>query len=525
MFRRFIVRILKAFAPTYEGGVVGGEHGSWEINDGINYQVPFAIPSWLKEVEGGEAQFLKEVNKVFDHQFGKPYVNLGPISPIVVDPLVEWDISTRRTVLEQCHLTWERNPIANAGITFTRLFTVQDGMRVSYRNKEVQEVIEKFINHEENAIKEAEKSILETLLVDGEIFIRFFEGDGTAGAEGEVVIASMVPWGVHFIEHEPGFVRRVNSYHYITSQDNGVSQVETVNEQVPADEVLHVAINRLWYEQRGRPELFKVLPWLGAYREWLENRARQNFWRGAILWWVKLLNATAGQVRAKLTQYREPIKPGSMAVTNDNEEWTQFSPNVGANDAGEDGRMLKLMIAAGLRLPEYFLSDGSNANLASATAQQLPALRSFGEFQDVMSEQVFVPMFKRVIQVNIDAGILTEEVIEEDSAGDPIKGADMILAVDAFDVRYPPLEADDPKTLAEVLSIAVNMDWISNETAAAHMPLDIDWPVEQKRIDEERQKRMGDIAKGLIPRDPPPFGPDGSQPADEPEEEPEEVAA
>ena len=171
MFRRFIVRILKAFAPTYEGGVVGGGHGSWEINDGVDYQVPFAIPSALKEVEGGEEQYTAEADRAFHHVFGKPYAHLGPISPIFVDPLVEWDISTRRTVLEQCHGAWERNPIANAAITFTRLFTVQDGMRVSYRNKEVQEVIEGFINHEENAIKEAEKSILETLLVDGEMFI------------------------------------------------------------------------------------------------------------------------------------------------------------------------------------------------------------------------------------------------------------------------------------------------------------------------------------------------------------------
>ena len=516
------------------GFIQNNTGGPWQILDGVSYDLPLPMPARVAESdEATQKAWLGEASTAFRHQFGTPYVNQAPFSPATISPLEEWDINTRRNILEQTHLAEERNPLAKAAIAYIKLFVVQKGHNITYRNQEVREVLDRFRDNPENNVRVADGEMLRSLLIDGELFVRYFEGDGTEGAEGEVVIAPLMPWGIQWIKHAPGFIKRVISYRYEIAQDDGTGQVVNTSDEdkdIPAGEVLHVAINRSWYEQRGRPELFSILPYLRSYKEWLENRARQNFWRGALLWWVKLIRATPGQVTAKLAQYKKPPAPGSIAVTNENEEWTQFQSNIGAGDAKDDGRAMRLMVAAGMKLPEYFLADGANANLASATAQQVPALRSFGEFQDIMAEQVWTPIYRRVLEAAIDAGLLPEEIEEQDADGEPIKGPKgengengeikMIPTLEAFGVVYAPLEQDDPGTLVNALAVANNSGWVSDESATALLPWGLDYAVEQRRIDAERQKMMDDMAGGLIPM-PPQFGQNGAE--EEPEEEPEEA--
>jgi hypothetical protein len=107
-------------------------------------------------------------------------------------------------------------------------------------------------------------------------------------------------------------------------------------------------------------------------------------------------------------------------VSSDNEVVTALSNPTQADDASTDARMIRLMILIGARLPEYFFADGENANLASSTNQQLPALTKFEAYQQIFVERVWTPMFKRVLQAAIDAGELPEEVEECDSMGKPV---------------------------------------------------------------------------------------------------------
>jgi hypothetical protein len=169
---------------------------------------------------------------------------------------------------------------------------------------------------------------------------------------------------------------------------------------------------------------------------------------------------------------------------------------------------------------------------------------TFGMIQTILIEQVWTPMFKRVIQNAIDAGLLPEQVDEEDSDGDPVyeepeaegetaaneafpppkasgavnsqpiqqmppkaqtpdiapkepqvaKKIDTILA---FDVDYEPLGDEDSNTLAQALAIATDHEWVSNQTAATEMGFD--FSLERKRIAAERQADRDAIAAGLKP--------------------------
>jgi hypothetical protein len=481
-------------------------HGPWSIYDGVNYNPPLTIPSYLAGNKKAVAT-LTEAYERYHSQFSDPYLTGEPVQMLTINnPLKEWDFQQRKMVLEQCHLAWERNPLANAAVTYNRLFAVQNGARITYRNEKVKEAIEAFINNPENDFRNLEKSMLDTLQVEGELFIRFHRGGG------EVIWTCIPAWGVEGIEHQPGFIRRVLNYHINLNEDNGIgTQSQNVREAVPARDVHHVKINAKSYEQRGRPEIFKILPYAKAYKDWLEQRARQNHFKGSFVLDIKLIGATGAQVGAKQAQYKQPPSGASVYVHNDKEEAQIIDPRIGAQDAAEDGRQIRLMLAAGVRIPEYMLADGSNANLASATAQSLPALRSFGEWQDVMKDQVITPALQRVLEA---AGFDLDEEVDEQSDGE--NTGEKIKVREAFEVKYPDLESDDPKNLAEALSIATDKEWMSDETAAGLLPFDINPQDERRKIEAEMEREQDYVTQGLKPDMTAMFGQPNNQNGDQP---------
>ena len=531
---------------TTRGGFVHSQAGA--IHDGMSYSLPVIVTRDMRAHMDPAAldAYIQESTlaaQSFRFQFDTPQRGGSdlPVSPVTEDPLMEWSHSTRQQVLSSCHAAYDRNPNAFRGLKYYAAFVVGEGFNLVCKNKDVERVLDAFIDNPENAIRGNEQQFVIDLLTDGELFERFFEGEGETA--GQVVMVPLRPWEIDYIRTEKGFFRRVTSYHmqrYEREGDAPDGDQDTTEENVPADEVLHVAINRRRYELRGRPELYAALPWLRAHKEWLENRARQNYWRGALLWWIKVMNATGPVIAAVLSRWSRPPTPGSVAVESSNVEVQALTNPVGAGDAGEDGRQLRIMAATAMGLPEYFLGDGENANLATTKSQQLPALTTFGQMQQLMVEQFWYPIFQRVLQAAIDAGELPDEVEEQDVDGDPLyedpdpeapapmpmmpteptdtptdePTAPMLPAapapqkkrtvatLDAFDVSYAPIGDKEPFTLAQSLKIAVDNEWLSNEDASRELGYDPD--IQRKKIARERNRERDEVAQGLRP---PPFNP------------------
>jgi hypothetical protein len=488
----------------YDGGTIDPQRNT--IMDGVMYTTPPVMPSVIRSASPAVQRAFMEASDPFRAQMGTPYSTGSNFLEIgYSDPLCEWDYSTRRYILEQCHLAWERNPLAKSAIQTIRMFTVQNGFSINYRNNQVKDILEGFIDDEQNNVAANDKAFLETLLIDGELFLR------KARSGGRLVIAPIPAWGIREIQCNPSNVHDIYQYHYLLTTNDGVNTTVTHDEWIPVEDILHAAINRLPYEQRGRPDIFNVLPWLRAYKNWIEDRARQNAFRGAI-YDVTVQTNNASHLAAVLSRYRKPMMSGTVNVHSDKEQFSVMPQDVRAGDAAEDGRQIKLMSAVGMGLPEYFLSDGSNANLASATAQQLPALRRFGEYQDIMKECVWMPILREQIAVAIDAGMLPEYVEEQRADGTPVAGAEPIDAMDAFDIIYPELEGTDPAALLNSLMMAVNAGLISEQTATGLMPWPVDYAVEQERIEAERQGSLGSMQNFPVP----PAQPEGpEQPDDE----------
>lgn len=376
-FRRWLAALLIHFAPDPRVSPPALQAEPPFIDDGVDYRLPPVIPGWATPQQRQEIieHSLREAASVYHFQFDRPYQYAENLSQFAsIDPLREWDFYTRREILARCHLAYQRNPIAKTSIQYTTLFSVGEGFTVNYYNDRVKEILEAFRNDPDNAIQETEKSFANDLQVDGELFIRFHRGD-----DGRTVITSIRPWEIDWIETEMGFAKRRVNYHQLGQQYNGKpGEVENIDETIPAGEILHVTLNNSSYDIRGVPDLFVNLPWLKAYKDWLEGRARENHWRGAVYGHISLEGATANQVITKRAQYRQPPPPGSWFITNEKETIELLDSKVNAGNVAEDGRQIKLMAAVGFKLPQYMLADGENANLAKGAGWRVEACRPGG---------------------------------------------------------------------------------------------------------------------------------------------------
>jgi hypothetical protein len=508
------------------------------ISDGVDYSLPVVVPGWMQRTFSGQQlrEFVENATRApYRNQFDTPYKKDLPVDPVTEDPLKEWSWSTRVRVLTNCHAAYERNPMANAAVQYSADFIIGDGFNLNCKNTEVSDVLYAFIDDQLNAIREYERQAAIDLQVDGELLLRKFKGNAEDGTQSQIRVVPLRPWECEYIRTKPGDFRTREAYHFQFDKNYGDDPLQagsTEQIDVVADDIIHVAINRHAYELRGRPDLFRILPWLRAYTEYLENRARQNVWRNALVWWAKVVQGTADTISQVSAAFAKPPAPGTVVTTSDRVELTPLSGGGGAGDM-EDGRAIKNMAITGMRMAEYMFADGENANLATATAQQLPALTRFEGYQRVLIEQLWYPLFKNVLQTAIDAGFLPEEVEEQDEDGEAIKEeppvdeapkmkpvipgsqdgatpgmqmpvpnvpegkAKSIKTLEAFEVTYEPVNDTDPKTLADALTIAVTNEWISNQTAAKE--LGYDYHYEQKLIKRERQTQQKEMAAGQRP--------------------------
>ena len=408
---------------------------------------------------------------------------------IYEEPLREWNNDTRRYVLENAHAEFNRNPDAKP-LEFIAQFAIDEGFQLITYNPRVEEELNAFIDHDENMLRDYESEAAVDLLLDGELILIW-----DSAPNGDIFVRPVPPWQLTSLEIEAGRYRKYKQFVFRLDISRGIGDGFVPIEQPKpylGEDVTFVAINKRAYELRGRPTIYRALDWLAIRKEWLETRAKINQVMSMISFLVSVDTMSSDQLMKVASRYMRSLEPGSVAVESDKVDIKPISPNVGSSDASEDGRQLLLQNSKAFGLPEFMMSEGQNANLATATAQQLPALKNFSNYQRILRRQLWIPLFKRYLERRIAQGF-PEMVEHYDGTGK--KTGDIIPTIEAFDVRYKPVTEADILKLTQALTMQHAGELTSRRSAISVLGEDPD-RIERELQDErdaavENQSMLG----------------------------------
>lgn len=396
------------------------------------------------------------------------------------------DSEAHRTILRRAYAAWCRNPLAGQIVNLTTWFVMGKGIGFTAADPRVQEILTGFWNDPENDMRAVQHWMSNELQIYGEIFCRFFVNP----FDGTVRLALLDPLEIRDIVTDPDDIRKpvvyLREYRKSGLPEEWIDAFtghggtgwfptsdELVKEVIDGQEVLHVKVNNVSNRKRGLSELYRVLPWLDAYDRWLEDRLAINKARGAFAFLRKvpsMPSKAAGPFETDSSGKYVVPKPGSILVVHESEEWEVLSPSIGADDAKEDGRAIKLMIAAGSGIFEHYFGDPSTGNLATTRSMELPMVKKFEDRQRLF-ENVFGKIFQRVIEAGIRSGILPAGVDRK------------------VEVSFPPIAPDDVASLTDTLVKQVESGLLSKDSARRMIPWIGDPLVEVENINNEQSDK------------------------------------
>ncbi len=455
------------------------------------------------------------------------------------------------------------DPNARAALTAHVHYIMGRGLTITPKSDdpEVWHVWREFWTSRRNRMSLKQFEIVHRSLRDGEIFIRFFTKDEAGKNTGKTTIRFLDPLLIRSngssatpnietinngVNTNPEDVEDVKSY---TLQDRADSNKFT---DIPAEEILHIKINVDSDQKRGESQLLAILQMLKHHEQWLENRIILNKMRSAIVL-VRTVEGTASEVASIANslpvasnpageQKRKNIRPGTILNASQGVKYEMLSPNLNAADAKEDGRNIKLNMAAGTNLPEYMFGDASNQNYASSLIAESPFVKAI-QFWQIFYEVYFSEIYRQVIQNAVDAGVLkapsddeylskirgiknlgeaipegpekdnadadevedgeeseTPELKRKKAMAELMPNGKMESPSEVFfgcDMSWPEIIHRDLKAHVDALTIARQNGWVADPTACSALGYDYPEEVRKQRQVEEEAAEASNPLLGL----------------------------
>lgn len=294
----------------------------------------------------------------------------------------------RQDMLADCMDAWRFNPLARRITELTTTYVTGGGFVVSCPHAGTQAFLERFWDHRLNHLSLRTGELSDELVLSGNLFL-LVSTDPAGMSYLRVIpsadIARIESSGAD-VEQELFYVGKpdlTGEERVFPAYQMGRDRPEDGGGFAPV--MLHYAVNRPVGSQWGESDLAPVLKWLSRYNAWLEDRVRLNRFRNAFVYVVRARFANESARSNRQAQLAlHPPAPGSVLVTDENEEWSVIAPKLEALDASSDGLAIKKMIAAGVGLPLHFLAEPESSTKTTAEASGNPSYRRFAERQRAM---------------------------------------------------------------------------------------------------------------------------------------------
>ncbi len=353
-----------------------------------------------------------------------------------------WDLNfrdrlnyDRSKVLTQAITAWRSNPIARRVIELTTEFVIGDGWSFT-APKQVDKILKEFWNHPLNNLDQQLPEWADEAWRTGDLFLLVSVDEG-----GQAYVRALPSEAVGVIETAE------NDYRQETLYKRDATDEHPWPAYVPEEEqktfILHFPLSRAVGASFGESDLSHLLYWIGLYRQWLEDRARLNYFRQ--LFSFVLTRPFTSQVEKdvymKEFANRLPKKSGGVLGLDPNETLTALKPELESKDAGDDGLALKRMIASGAGIPMHYLAEPESSTRTTAESAGTPTFKRFKRRQQYLVNVVHT-LLVTVLQVrrrtitnltaSPDIKILVPDITERDNAN-------LAIAVQRVVTAFAPL--------------------------------------------------------------------------------------
>lgn len=302
--------------------------------------------------------------------------------------------------LQLSRLYYTKDPLGRQSIRLWTDYTFGSGVVWDTEDEKAKKVLQSFWNSPDNQSvlsARGQRKSSDKLLVDGEVFFALF-----LGPNGAVKIRWIEPLEITEIITDSDDREDVKFYKRQWSDAQGVSHTDiyrsTTNIANKAAKdaagktvqktddalVYHLTYNTI--SQRGNPLLLPALDWIKQYRRFLASRIAIMLALSRFAWRSKVKGGQATVDAMKAVTDNKEIAAGSHLLENLGVDTMPIKTDTGARNAYEDGRQIKLQVAAAVGIPEQYYGDISIGNLATAKTVELPMMKMFQSYQKVWND-------------------------------------------------------------------------------------------------------------------------------------------
>ena len=297
----------------------------------------------------------------------------------------------RDTILSETLRSWRINPIARRIVILTTAFIVGEGFKIKNSHVATQKFMSKWWTHELNDIDTQIPEWVDEITRTGDLFLLC-----SVAGNNMIFVRAVPSEQIKDIQCKKNDVRQEVAYLRGELDNDGYPAYDPSAEQTQF--MLHYTTNRPVGALFGEPLLAPLLPWIGRFATWLEDRARLNHFRNAMMYIVrgKFKSEADRQARENYLNANPPT-PGSVRVTGEDEAWGILSATLDSFDASVDGLAIKKMIAIGAGFPLHYLAEPESSTRTTAEASGSPTFRSLEQEQ-----KRFVKFLEKVIRIAIE---------------------------------------------------------------------------------------------------------------------------
>ncbi len=326
----------------------------------------------------------------------------------------------RQTIFAECLRAWRVNPLARRIVKLISMFVVGEGIDIKSDHKATQTYLQSWWDHPLNHIARKCVNFCDEATRAGNLFFLCTADEAT----GMLYIRAVPADQVEEIVTADNDVDQELAYKPIAQGQAPWPAYDRTNQQPVF--MLHYACNQPVGVPWGEPDLAPMLPWIGRYSSWLEDRARLNRFRQAFMFILRGKFTSEADRKARERDLNaNPPPPGSILVTDESESWGVLSPELASFEAGEDGLALKKMIALGAGIPPHYLAEPESSTRTTAEAAGTPTFRGLEQtqvfFLAIHTELAIIAVqyrnqFDRLVNPAIRIKAICPDITERDNA-------------------------------------------------------------------------------------------------------------